>query len=383
MKTSAYKIVIYDTSDYYSFPIGGQLTSIVNFLRYISEDRKDLADDILLVGITNEESKVGIIDKVLIGEDKFDFLPVLWRDVSLSQVKTSLRKEFLQALLKQGNHIVRNKKTIHYLHTPEAFIFAKLKFPRDKIVVFSHGSFLNMTSGFRFYQNNTLIKKMFDSFIIWLLKKSDKLFVLDDHTYDQYKNYNKNVYKVSNSIILPNLGEKQKAELSSKKLLFVGRLSHVKQVHVIIDAMRDMRQETTLTIVGDGEEREALETRVKNHLLEDRIQFTGSILPEEIGSVMRQHDILVMNSKAEGQPMTIAEAMGFGLPIISTAVGGIPEMMSDYQSGILTDGTEKAIIEAVDKISENYLFYSENAQRSARKYDYHSVNAYVLECLLA
>lgn len=152
-----YDLILYDTSNFVDFPIGGQLTSVRNFLKYIANEQRTFGRQLLLVGITTSEENVGKIDKVNIDGVEFDFLPVLYRDSNLSHVKKSLRLEYLKGLLRKRKLISSGKRTIHYIHTPEAFIEVKLVHPFEKTVVFSHGSFFNMVDGFRFYQNNKLI----------------------------------------------------------------------------------------------------------------------------------------------------------------------------------------------------------------------------------
>lgn len=108
-----YELVIYDTSNYEDFPIGGQLTSVRNFLTYIAEYQKDYCSKILLVGLTTSVTNLGKKKIVDIGGKQFDFLPVVYRNTNLKEVKNSLRLEFLKGLFKYKDKIPHEKEILH------------------------------------------------------------------------------------------------------------------------------------------------------------------------------------------------------------------------------------------------------------------------------
>lgn len=365
-----YELVIYDTSNYEDFPIGGQLTSIRNFLTYIAEYQTDCCSKILLVGLTTSVTNLGKKKIVDIGGKQFDFLPVVYRNTNLKEVKSSLRLEFLKGLFKYKNEIPHEKEILHYIHTPEAFIQVKLCHPFAKTAIFSHGSFFNMVRGFRFFQNNEIVGNCFELFIKWMLRSADLIFVLDNDSLSQYINYNKNVVKVNNSIILPEEDYSDKQLHTPIRLLFVGRLSKVKRIDEIIKAVENCKEDVILTIVGDGEERTHLESLVETN----RVKFTGALKPEQVKNEMIRGDILVMNSVLEGKPMTIIEAMSYGMPIITTNVGGISELVEFGGNAIETDGTAASLIKAVNKMRPRFNEYSSMSIKKSKNFDYRTVN---------
>ena len=368
-----YELVIYDTSNYEDFPIGGQLTSVRNFLTYIAEYQKDYCSKILLVGLTTSVTNLGKKKIVDIGGKQFDFLPVVYRNTNLKEVKNSLRLEFLKGLFKYKDKIPHEKEILHYIHTPEAFIQVKLCHPFARTAIFSHGSFFNMVRGFRFFQNNKIVGSCFEVFIKWMLRNANLIFVLDDDSLNQYINYNKNVVKVNNSIILPEEDYSDKQLHNPIRLLFVGRLSKVKRIDEIIKAVENCKEDVVLTIVGDGEERTHLESLVETH----RVKFTGALKPDQVKNEMIRGDILVMNSVLEGKPMTIIEAMSYGMPIITTNVGGISELVEFGGNAIETDGTFLQIICAIKNITSQYTEKVALSLCRARDYDFKLVNAKV------
>lgn len=376
-----YKMILYDTSNYVDFPIGGQLTSVRNFLRYMALKHSEECSGILLVGVTNTETEVGKKRQVCISGVEFDFLPVLWREPDLNNVKKSLRVQFLKALFKNGKKIPCDKKTIHYFHTPEAFIYTKLIHPFATTAVFSHGSFFNMVAGFRFFQNNKIIEVCFNCFIKILLKKATIVFALDNDSKAAYEACGANVKMVENSIILPDEQLVRKNIHDPLRVLFVGRLSKVKRVDIIIKAMKKYEGKYVLTIVGDGEENQKLHFLTKELDIEDNIKFAGKVRPGEVKEFMADNDILIMNSVLEGKPMTIIEALSYGMPIITTPVGGIPDLVKEYENAIFTNGTEEDIVVALKKITERYEVFSYGAISTSRKYDYRVVNERIYEAL--
>ena len=369
-----YKLVLYDTSNFEDFPIGGQLTSIRNFLYYMAEKQSIECKKVLLVGITNDKNDVGIIKQINLFGVKFDFLPVLWRDKDLSKVKKSLRLQFVQGLFSNGKKILCDSNTLHYIHTPEAYIYIKFMHPFAKTAVFSHGSFFNMTKGFRFFSNNIIIKTTFKFFLKLLLKTATCVFVLDMKTKIDYERYGANVKLVDNSIILPIRQYRRKKVHKPLRVLFVGRLSKVKCVDNILKAIQLYEQDIRFTIVGDGEERNVLLKIVKELNLERKVIFTGSVTPEHVRNYILENDILIMNSILEGKPMTIIEAISYGMPVITTPVGGIVEMLREGNSACFTTGSAESIQEALDVVTNNFYDFSCGAIEDSRKFDYKIVN---------
>lgn len=375
-----YDLIIYDTSDFQSFPVGGQLTSIRNFLKYIAECRPEDAKRILLVGVTTQQQEVGKCTAVEIANCSFAFLPVLYRDTDLANVKSSLRLEYVKALYRFRKQLPKGKRVIHYIHTPEAYMVVKLLRGRAKTAIFSHGSFFNMTQGFRFFQNNKLVFGLFNGFLKILLKTADLIFVLDEDSAVQYSKYTKKVQRVENSIVLPEECSVHGCH-EPTEVLFVGRLSRVKGIGPIIDAIELLKGKAKLTIVGDGEEREILESHICDKGLENFVHFTGGQIPDQVKNYYKNCDILVLNSQLEGKPMVILEALSYGLPVVSTDVGGIGELVRPGIEAEFTDGTARQIAEKVEAIKAQYDAYRDNAKSRSERYDYRRVNAGIYESI--
>ena len=109
------------------------------------------------------------------------------------------------------------------------------------------------------------------------------------------------------------------------RLVYVGRLSREKGVDVLLQALAWSSSEATLTLVGDGDQRRALERQVLNLGLEDRVLFVG--FQSDIAPWVHEAHCAVLPSRTEGLPMTMLEAAALGRPVIATLVGGVPEVL--------------------------------------------------------
>lgn len=373
------RLIIYDTSNFIDFPIGGQLTSIGNFLRFICEQHPERTRDIVLAGVTLAPEETGKIKKIELYGRQIDFLPVAAAERDLGNTLKSLRLSYLKGLLKYGRILKCSGRDCNYIHTPEAYGAVKLLCARSTCIIFSHGSYFNMEGGFRFFQKNILVKKLFTLYLKWILGNANLIFLLDKDSLRDYAPYNTNLVQAGNSIVCPELPERRHILKDGRvrEVLFAGRLSKEKRVEPIIQAVNACSEsELLLTVVGNGEEYNRLISYES-----ERVHFIGAVAPGEVQEYMRRADILVMNSVFEGIPMTILEALSFALPVISTNVGGIGEVLHFGQDSEETDGTAESIQAAIERIGEHYNVYSGNAYENSKEYDYRHINKKVYNLL--
>ncbi|SHH54168.1 glycosyltransferase family 4 protein [Cognatishimia maritima] len=117
-------------------------------------------------------------------------------------------------------------------------------------------------------------------------------------------------------------------------LLFVGRLASVKGLPILLQAMVDL-PDLRLTVVGDGPDREALQTEARDLGLATRVDFVGYKSQDDVARFLKSHAIFVLPSFAEGVPVVLMEAMATARPVITTRIAGIPELVEDGVSGLL------------------------------------------------
>ena len=371
------RLIFYDTSNFIDYPVGGQLTSIRNFVCFLKENFPEHSEDVLLVGVTTDPEEVGKLSSVSLDGIKYPFLAVTQATANLGEVKKSLRLEYMKGIWKYRKVIRIQKKDCNYIHTPEAFGAVRLIRPGAVCYVFSHGTYKDMWQRVRFFQKAPLIRKAFQKFLMHVIKKSTAVFVLEKETQEDYQNYNKRVVHVGNSIVCHPYEERRLHE-DRIRFLYAGRLSKVKNVGPSIEAVKTWQRECELRILGDGEEREYLKGIAGNS---ERIVFAGAVSPQKVQEIMRESDILVMNSTFEGIPMIILEAISLGVPVITTDVGGIKEVLTYGQDSEMTDGTVNQIQKAMEKICADYDRYSRNAYEKSLQFDYRKVNRTIFSVL--
>ncbi|QOL50956.1 TIGR03088 family PEP-CTERM/XrtA system glycosyltransferase [Massilia litorea] len=137
----------------------------------------------------------------------------------------------------------------------------------------------------------------------------------------------------------------------------VGRLQDVKDQATLIEAFALLRaarpaaQEgkgLRLAIVGDGPLRARLEQKAQDAGVADLVWFAGA--RNDIPELMRSFDLFALSSIAEGTPVTLLEAMACGVPVVATAVGGIPEVVQDGVNGALVPASNApALAEALGR----------------------------------
>jgi glycosyltransferase involved in cell wall biosynthesis len=128
-------------------------------------------------------------------------------------------------------------------------------------------------------------------------------------------------------------------------ILIVGRLSSEKGHLVLLRAFREMAagvKDAHLLIVGEGPERAAIEASIRQLGLSDRVTMTGQVPTAE--PYYGIADLAVLSSFSEGSPNALLEAMAARVPIVATAVGGIPEIVADRSSALLVRPRDSAAL---------------------------------------
>jgi glycosyltransferase involved in cell wall biosynthesis len=153
------------------------------------------------------------------------------------------------------------------------------------------------------------------------------------------------IYRVFNGIDLEGfLPPRASSQNSRARILSVGRLVPFKGFDHLIDACADLARRNldfTCEIVGDGPERERLQTKIDSHNLGSRIALLGSLPRETIFEKMQTADIFALasvvdrNEASDVFPTVILEAMAAARPVVSTQVAGIPESVVAGETGLL------------------------------------------------
>jgi len=124
------------------------------------------------------------------------------------------------------------------------------------------------------------------------------------------------------------------------EILCVGRLVPAKGQHVLLAAcalLKARHRSFRLTFVGGGMDRTSLEQHAAAAGLNAQVRFTGPLGQDEVRHFYDQADLFVLASFAEGVPVVLMEAMAKAIPVVSTRIAGIPELIDHEENGLLVD----------------------------------------------
>lgn len=143
---------------------------------------------------------------------------------------------------------------------------------------------------------------------------------------------------------------------SSCSLLFLGRIERAKGIFETLDAFSTLKQEypcLALTIAGEGIDLKRARARVAQDQIRD-VLFLGPVYDEQKRKTFEAADIYVLPSHREGLPITLLEAMAYGLPVVTSAVGGIRDLFVTGKMGIAVDARNPSrLASAIGKLVEN------------------------------
>lgn len=136
------------------------------------------------------------------------------------------------------------------------------------------------------------------------------------------------------------------------RLLTVGRMASVKGIPILLEAIKQLQPahpNLKLTVVGDGPERKDFERRACELGIVDRVEFVGYQSQSQVRDRLNQTDLFVLPSFAEGVPVVLMEAMAAGVPVVTTRIAGVAELVDDGVSGrLVPPGNVESLKDAID-----------------------------------
>jgi glycosyltransferase involved in cell wall biosynthesis len=132
---------------------------------------------------------------------------------------------------------------------------------------------------------------------------------------------------------------------------WVGRLSREKGPDLLLTALAELHEErVAASVLGDGPERESLTRSIARLDLGPGVVLHGTI--PNAGRLFRAFDVLVVSSRTEGTPIVVFEAMAAGVPIVATAVGGVPNVIGAGEA-LIVEPDARALAAAIRSVKED------------------------------
>jgi glycosyltransferase involved in cell wall biosynthesis len=146
-------------------------------------------------------------------------------------------------------------------------------------------------------------------------------------------------------------------------IVSIGRLDPIKGFSHLIDACRLLHERHlafSCEIIGEGPLRSQLEARIRSRGLQDRVRLLGAVGQPQVREILSSAEIFVLPSvrtadgNQDGIPVALMEAMALGLPVLSTWVSGIPELIINEDSGLLVPpASASALAEGMERLLRN------------------------------
>jgi glycosyltransferase involved in cell wall biosynthesis len=150
------------------------------------------------------------------------------------------------------------------------------------------------------------------------------------------------------------------------RILNVAALAEKKRHADLIDAVAGMDAE--LEIVGDGELRDELQARAGAN-----VRFLGPLPPDRVAERMRAADVFVLSSEFENLPVVLLEALASGLPVVATAVGGVPEIVDSDVGALVPPGDVGALAAGIREVGGRSFDAAALAARARERYGMEAV----------
>lgn len=184
--------------------------------------------------------------------------------------------------------------------------------------------------------------------------------------------------------LLTNLNPRLKRRLEqSPDLCIVGTIAELHPIKGHLDAItayatvRDTAPKSVFVILGEGEMRNKIEAHIKNLALEDAVFLLGHV--SDAATYLQALDVFVLASHSEALSLAVLEAGLAGVPVIATAVGGIPEIITDDTKGVLVPArSTRELAHAIDGLlrdKERRDKLGKNLQETVREH-------FSLECMI-
>jgi len=244
---------------------------------------------------------------------------------------------------------------MHELGTCYKYIMhRKSKKAKIVLVIHSNGDTFKMDREYYKTLENSFFYKYLLRIERKVLDKVDKIGLVADYPRQNFLETHPEidhdkVFYIYNGLSLESLNKKQTHNnVNTYEICCTGTISVRKGQHFIVEALRKLKNNSIVpnvhfSIIGGGPILEELKILSEQYAISQFITFYGS--SDKVHEYLANSDIFILPSVDEGFPIAILEAMRAGLPIVSTKVGGIPEMIEEGYNGIFIEPSIDGVLD--------------------------------------
>jgi len=372
MSISKYHICIIHQID----PIGKNVSGIGTFLRgFIKYAPKDFNIDLIGISSNNNKHSSNRWKRLRLGNKDFNFLPLLCVKSKSGKTLMPLSLRFTLAL--KFSDIDTNNKLLFFNRIEPVLIFRKVKTP--KIAVVHNDIVEQMKKG----KSEVLWSKF--SWLYFILEKYifsslNIIYSVNKNTVEFYQSkYSKQKKKflflptwVDRYMFYPKKKSRERIRhkllvrdkhlpAKGKWILFVGRFQQQKAPIRLIQTYAQYKKrnkDSYLILIGEGNLKNQIKDYVRKSELERSVFFIDFKNQLELAEFYRASDVMLLTSNFEGMPMCVLEALGSGLPVVSTDVGEVKRVIKNGFSGEVVDSfAPEDIARALEKVIKNPNIY--------------------------
>ena len=302
--------------------------------------------------------------RIIVFTKKKDNLPEIYKKENLTVYGTNTRTR-VGILLKAytiGKKILEERKQKNWVvSSQDPFITSIVGRMLSRAKNATHHVQVHGDS-FSLKQTKSLWKRLWNIYAVYILRHSDAIRVVSQRAKKSIVSLGVDASKIT---VLPitedvrpflEVGAKRRYEnVTPVTFLYVGRLSSEKNIARIIRSFAEvyiLNKNIRLHIVGEGKCRQSLQDLTKKYHIEEVVTFVP--WSDDVPKCMSGADVFTFASLHEGYGLVLIEAMASGLPVVTTDVGCVGEVLIDKQHGIVvSDDTDESYIQALHKMVTN------------------------------
>jgi L-malate glycosyltransferase len=314
---------------------------------------------------------------------KYKFVPIV-KGTKISNYR------FLFNLLIKGIFLQIPKNSVIHTQRPD-MMFPFVLFCRNSVKVCTiHG----LANKGIFAKRGKAVGRIYDLIEDIALRNVDSVIAVSNETKEFYLQKSP-CLKDKITVIPPGFDDRKFRPLDKNKLrekygfssadnivLYVGRFAKEKRLDILLVSFKKVESEmrdTKLVLVGDGLEKQKLETLITKLKIENVI-LMGTMNNDRVSEIMNCADVFALTSSYEGMPTVILEALACGIPVVSTDVGDVHKVVKNDKTGYLVKSPNPDEIKTkIVSVLTNKDKFGKNCSLAAREYSWSNISEQITE----